>query len=714
MDAINRLPVTTIDARQPRDRADAAPDQHESGFSFESLLDERNLASSHHPPMEAEEQGTGVLVELRKPLAVETGEEVVTLVAMLSTPPPAPVRTPDELAATELAEEVSSGGKQVATSIPAEIPQRRDSVPLADDTPTPDQPRREFLPTANPRGVAVVENMISLPITSTDGKLRGVIEPVERAIPKDAVAEVPSQDAASLTHDAALTPQSDALPHTEAPSPMSDVSISTPPVEAAPVSSAKEQVPLVAAPAIHEADKNPGDINPATPPLKSAATVLVSSASGLESSRVALTRRDPVSLTDPGVRETSVRSGDLAPADPLLGPGKVGRSTKPAVIGMVEAPLVGESPAVALPATPPIPPAEESFAHEVSLPEQRNLPVTRGSLPQTLDTVSANIPEGVTVEVIDPARTAAPASSNATTSATGRTFQGPAQPSQPVPLDGAPLESQSHAPRPDRAAVPQFGDAASIRFDGTSNATQERVMPDTLQPRSPEPKTLGPAANFNAANPSAPAIGARADGNSPFQHNSGSDARQEERSAFQQQPRDVMAAGPTFVNPVTLPAPTTTEPTAITRTDVETIFHRTEEAAERLRVTGNERVEVRVRLEAGQELTVRLRFSNGEVTPVFLTESQDLRQAIEQNWAQFSERSSERTTRLTTPVFESPNSQSGMNDLNQRQREGRERAFTQAQAEAFAAANAPGRVAPRRPNAAGPTLTEPVGLQLYA
>jgi hypothetical protein len=629
MDAINRLPVTTIDARQPRDRADAAPDQHESGFSFESLLDERNLASSHHPPMEAEEQGTGVLVELRKPLAVETGEEVVTLVAMLSTPPPAPVRTPDELAATELAEEVSSGGKQVATSIPAEIPQRRDSVPLADDTPTPDQPRREFLPTANPRGVAVVENMISLPITSTDGKLRGVIEPVERAIPKDAVAEVPSQDAASLTHDAALTPQSDALPHTEAPSPMSDVSISTPPVEAAPVSSAKEQVPLVAAPAIHEADKNPGDINPATPPLKSAATVLV-------------------------------------------------------------------------------------FAHEVSLPEQRNLPVTRGSLPQTLDTVSANIPEGVTVEVIDPARTAAPASSNATTSATGRTFQGPAQPSQPVPLDGAPLESQSHAPRPDRAAVPQFGDAASIRFDGTSNATQERVMPDTLQPRSPEPKTLGPAANFNAANPSAPAIGARADGNSPFQHNSGSDARQEERSAFQQQPRDVMAAGPTFVNPVTLPAPTTTEPTAITRTDVETIFHRTEEAAERLRVTGNERVEVRVRLEAGQELTVRLRFSNGEVTPVFLTESQDLRQAIEQNWAQFSERSSERTTRLTTPVFESPNSQSGMNDLNQRQREGRERAFTQAQAEAFAAANAPGRVAPRRPNAAGPTLTEPVGLQLYA
>jgi hypothetical protein len=629
MDAINRLPVTTIDARQPRDRADAAPDQHESGFSFESLLDERNLASSHHPPMEAEEQGTGVLVELRKPLAVETGEEVVTLVAMLSTPPPAPVRTPDELAATELAEEVSSGGKQVATSIPAEIPQRRDSVPLADDTPTPDQPRREFLPTANPRGVAVVENMISLPITSTDGKLRGVIEPVERAIPKDAVAEVPSQDAASLTHDAALTPQSDALPHTEAPSPMSDVSISTPPVEAAPVSSAKEQVPLVAAPAIHEADKNPGDINPATPPLKSAATVLV-------------------------------------------------------------------------------------FAHEVSLPELRNLPVTRGSLPQTLDTVSANIPEGVTVEVIDPARTAAPASSNATTSATGRTFQGPAQPSQPVPLDGAPLESQSHAPRPDRAAVPQFGDAASIRFDGTSNATQERVMPDTLQPRSPEPKTLGPAANFNAANPSAPAIGARADGNSPFQHNSGSDARQEERSAFQQQPRDVMAAGPTFVNPVTLPAPTTTEPTAITRTDVETIFHRTEEAAERLRVTGNERVEVRVRLEAGQELTVRLRFSNGEVTPVFLTESQDLRQAIEQNWAQFSERSSERTTRLTTPVFESPNSQSGMNDLNQRQREGRERAFTQAQAEAFAAANAPGRVAPRRPNAAGPTLTEPVGLQLYA
>ena len=174
------------------------------------------------------------------------------------------------------------------------------------------------------------------------------------------------------------------------------------------------------------------------------------------------------------------------------------------------------------------------------------------------------------------------------------------------------------------------------------------------------------------------------------------------------------ALAPTFGNPLTTPAPATSEPTAITRTDVETIVNRTVEAAERLRVTGQERVEVQVRLEAGQELTVRLHLANGEVKPVFLTDSQDLRRAIEQNWAQFSDRNSDRTTRVTTPVFESPNSQSGMNDLNQRQREGRERAFSQAQAEAFAAANTPGRGAPRRSTVSGPTLTAPAGIQLYA
>lgn len=715
MDAINRLPVTPMDAGQPRDRVDASPDQTGTGFSFESLLDERNLASSHHPPMEAEEQGTDVLVKSRDPVAVETGEEVITLVAMLSTPPPPmPLRIPDELAATELTEESQFVGEQLATSVTADVDQRRHSVPLAADTASANQPRRESLPTANPRDVAVVENNVSRPTTSTDGKLMGVTEAVDRAIPKDAVAEVPSQDAASLTHETALTHRSEALPNIETPLTASGVANPIQPVELATVNSSKDHVPLVAAPVIHGASKRPEAFSPATRPLESAATGLVSSASGFESPRSA--QWNPVTPGVPSVRGTTVlpaseavqetadRSEDLDGWEPQLGQGIVARTTEPVVVGRVEEPLVREFPKPVLAPTPPILPVEESTGRDASYPGQRNLPVTRGPLPPTIDTVFASIPEGVTVEVIDSARSATSASPFTDIPATERIVQETAQGVRPVRV----------VARPDRASAPQFSEPASISFDGTSTATQERVMPDTFQPRSPEPKTVGPAANFNAAEPFTPVIGAQTDGNSSFQNQSGNDTSQEEKSAFQQQPREVIAVGQTFANPVNMSAPAVSEPTLITRTDVETIVHRTEEAAERLRVTGNERVEVKVRLEAGQELTVRLRFSNGEVTPVFLTESQDLRQVIEQNWAQFSERSSERTTRVTTPVFESPNSQSGMNDLNQRQREGRERAFTQAQAEAFAAANAPGRVAPRRPDVEGPTLTAPTGLQLYA
>ena len=381
------------------------------------------------------------------------------------------------------------------------------------------------------------------------------------------------------------------------------------------------------------------------------------------------------------------------------------------------APLAGENftrefakshPAPALSA----PLEGESVTRGIPLNEQRPLPALPDAVPWTAETVVADIPEGVEIEVIGSERAPAPASASAVTPATERSTQAPTRPLHP---DGVVVEPQNRqATRPARAGMTPAENPVTISTDGTSAATQERVMPATLQPRVPEPKTPGPAANLNAAEPATPTIGAHPASDSPFQNQPEADTRQEEKPTFQQQPRQVTAPAPTFGNPLTTPAPATSEPNAITRTDVETIVNRTVEAAERLRVTGQERVEVQVRLEAGQELTVRLHLANGEVKPVFLTDSQDLRRAIEQNWAQFSDRNSDRTTRVTTPVFESPNSQSGMNDLNQRQREGRERAFSQAQAEAFAAANTPGRGAPRRSTVSGPTLTAPAGIQLYA
>ena len=436
---------------------------------------------------------------------------------------------------------------------------------------------------------------------------------------------------------------------------------------------------------------------------------------------VATTGSQPGPVASPVTRRTTTLNAATAAAEPRA----LGREAESLLVGMTEVPrdaapftheLAETNPA-------PLPPAAlagESFTRGIPLQEQRPLSPTRGSGPLPPGTVVADVPEGVEIEIFGSERDTAPAPTVTVTPATARTAQAPpppplspAQVSAPPPSDhqgGAAVEPQHPlAARPERAAVAPGKNPVTISVDGTSAATQERVMPDTFQPRVPEPKTAGPAANFNAAEPATPAIAARTQGDSPFQNQPDADTRQEEKSAFQQQPGEVTATAPTFANSIVTPARPTTEPVAITRTDVETIVNRTVEAVEQLRVTGHERVEVQVRLEAGQELTVRLRITNGEVQPVFLTESQDLRRAIEQNWAQFSERTADRTTRVTTPIFESPNSQSGMNDLNQRQREGRERAYSQAQAEAFTAANTP-----RRPTVSGPTITAPAGLPLYA
>src|SRR5207302_4081437 len=55
----------------------------------------------------------------------------------------------------------------------------------------------------------------------------------------------------------------------------------------------------------------------------------------------------------------------------------------------------------------------------------------------------------------------------------------------------------------------------------------------------------------------------------------------------------------------------------------------------------------------------------GEVHALFRTESQPLREALEQQWAVFSTRSADAGLRSITPVFESPGAQGDMLDLNQ-------------------------------------------------
>jgi len=252
----------------------------------------------------------------------------------------------------------------------------------------------------------------------------------------------------------------------------------------------------------------------------------------------------------------------------------------------------------------------------------------------------------------------------------------------------------------------------------------ERVMPDPLKSIAPEPRTAALPADAGAsemvASVDAPRAEIRMPASAGQQHSAGEP--REEQSGFPPQASDVPAPTTTPVNSFVAPtasaaepaAASAAEPAATVRTQAETIIHRTIDAAERLRVTGGERVEVQIKLDAGPALTIRLQLVHGEVKPIFLTDSHELRQALEQNWSQFSERGADRNVRVTTPVFESPSSQSGMNDLNQEQREGRQRAFADAQEAAFAGANPTRRTLPRRTSAVAPAAAPATGVQLYA
>ena len=153
----------------------------------------------------------------------------------------------------------------------------------------------------------------------------------------------------------------------------------------------------------------------------------------------------------------------------------------------------------------------------------------------------------------------------------------------------------------------------------------------------------------------------------------------------------------------------TTPGARIQQADVAQVVNHTLAAAERLRTSGQERVDVALKLEGGQELTIQLRIANGQVTPTIRTESEPLRIALEQNWAQFSQRSGERELQITKPIFESPQTSSNMTDLNQ-QREGRQRAY-QEPASTFAQQYSDKRKVAPGINQASPPQT---GVRLYA
>jgi hypothetical protein len=152
----------------------------------------------------------------------------------------------------------------------------------------------------------------------------------------------------------------------------------------------------------------------------------------------------------------------------------------------------------------------------------------------------------------------------------------------------------------------------------------------------------------------------------------------------------------------------------VPRLEFTQIVERTLDAALRMRAAGSDRIEISVHLESGDRLTIQLRLANGEVTPFIRTSSDGLRNALEQNWTQFSDRASDRGVRLTPPVFDVNQSGSNMTDLSQ-QRQGREQAHLHSQAELFP--NLPRRM--RAPRVTAPLASESssaaaAGVRAYA
>lgn len=149
----------------------------------------------------------------------------------------------------------------------------------------------------------------------------------------------------------------------------------------------------------------------------------------------------------------------------------------------------------------------------------------------------------------------------------------------------------------------------------------------------------------------------------------------------------------------------------VSRQEMTSIVNQAVDAAQRIKATGPESVEVKLQLESGETLSIQLQLTRGEVKPVFRAESESLRIALEQNWAQFSNRAEERGVRLASAVFESQPSSFGMNDQPGRQSGGERGEAGNPQD------NLPSQTPLRRAPAttkSSATLRPSAGVQLYA
>ena len=172
-------------------------------------------------------------------------------------------------------------------------------------------------------------------------------------------------------------------------------------------------------------------------------------------------------------------------------------------------------------------------------------------------------------------------------------------------------------------------------------------------------------------------------------------------------------ASPTFPGELVNTMPRTDGSAPVKAADVVQVVTNTLQGAERLIASGQERVALAVKLDNGSELTIHLRVANGQVIPIIRTESEPLRAALEQNWSRFSQRGGENELRITTPVFESPQTSSNMSNPHQ-QREERQRTFNESATEFYQNPTPRRNAPPTPPRPATPLPAPAAGVHLSA
>jgi hypothetical protein len=207
------------------------------------------------------------------------------------------------------------------------------------------------------------------------------------------------------------------------------------------------------------------------------------------------------------------------------------------------------------------------------------------------------------------------------------------------------------------------------RGGGTDAAKQQLAMPIAELESQPESKLLAttvlPATVDNAA--------LRVTSSSPSQDFLPGD-RQSDSNSFSQ-PGTGDLAWPMSANAPVSASHYVEPPQKVTHAEEVThLFRAVAEATERLQSDGRTNVEMQINLHDGGQLTVRLQMHGGEVRAIFKTDSTEWREAIARGWSDFSSKSAERALRMTTPVFESPSAQPGLNDFNNQRHDRREEA----------------------------------------